>query len=69
MIEKYNNQQNKNGAAWLLTKQLVSWIQVTLIPVDYPTHPIKTPFSVTTGCYLRIVFCCRSGNADLSVKK
>jgi len=65
MIEKYNNQQNKNGAAWLLTKQLVSWIQVTLIPLTLYKHR----FSVTTGCYLRIVFCCRSGNADLSVKK
>ena len=65
MIEKYNSQQNKNGAAWLLTKQLVSWIQVfiniyiSLIIVGYidvgDEHDLETKFLVTEIQNIRIV--------------
>ena len=30
MIEKFNKAQNRNGAAWVLIKQLISWLQFRL---------------------------------------
>ena len=30
MIDKFNNAQNRNGSAWVLIKQLISWLQFRL---------------------------------------